>query len=79
MGSFGILAAVLLGVAFAIWIWRYFRGISRHRRGDEYAVVEPAEATIDPYLYVYVNQDGSARELHPDERSYLETYFSCPP
>jgi hypothetical protein len=24
---------------------------------------------------VYVNADGSARELHPDERNYLETPF----
>jgi len=30
----------------------------------------------EPYLYVYVNADGSARELHPNERRYLETPFS---
>jgi hypothetical protein len=28
------------------------------------------------YPYVYVNTDGSARELHPDERNYLETPFA---
>jgi len=28
-----------------------------------------------PYPYVYVNADGGARELHPDERDYLETRF----
>jgi hypothetical protein len=27
------------------------------------------------YLYVYVNADGTARELHPNERQYLETEF----
>jgi hypothetical protein len=27
------------------------------------------------YLYVYVNDDGTARELHPNERQYLETEF----
>lgn len=27
------------------------------------------------YRYVYVNSDGTARELHPNERSYLETEF----
>ena len=29
-----------------------------------------------PYPYVYVNADGSARELHADERQYLDTEFS---
>ena len=29
----------------------------------------------EPYPYIYVNADGSARELHPDERAYLETEF----
>ena len=28
-----------------------------------------------PYPYVYVNADGSARELHVGERKYLETEF----
>lgn len=28
-----------------------------------------------PYPYVYVNADGSARELHANERKYLETEF----
>ena len=27
------------------------------------------------YRYIHVNADGSARELHPDERVYLETEF----
>jgi len=29
----------------------------------------------EPYPYVHVNADGSARELHPSERRYLETEF----
>jgi hypothetical protein len=29
-----------------------------------------------PYPYVYVNADGTARELHASERRYLETEFS---
>jgi len=29
----------------------------------------------DPYPYVYVNTDGTARELHAGERRYLETEF----
>jgi hypothetical protein len=28
-----------------------------------------------PYPYVYVLADGKARELHPAERTYLETEF----
>ena len=28
-----------------------------------------------PYPYVYVNADGSAQELHPADRAYLETEF----
>jgi hypothetical protein len=30
----------------------------------------------EPYPYIYVNADGTARELHPEERQYLETEFS---
>ena len=33
--------------------------------------MSPAE----PYRYVHVEADGSARELHPDERAYLEQEF----
>jgi hypothetical protein len=31
--------------------------------------------TAEPYPYIYVNADGSARELHPNERNWLETPF----
>jgi hypothetical protein len=30
---------------------------------------------FENYAYVYVNADGTARELHADERQYLETEF----
>jgi hypothetical protein len=40
------------------------------------AVVDKAQATLEPYPYVYVNTNGSARELGGSERSYLETPFS---
>jgi hypothetical protein len=33
-------------------------------------------AIAEPYPCIYVNADGSARELHPDNRKYLETPFS---
>jgi hypothetical protein len=29
----------------------------------------------EPYPYVHVNADGTARELHPNERQYLESEF----
>ena len=41
-----------------------------------HAVVGENEAGANPYPYIYVNADGSARELHQDERQYLETRFS---
>ena len=34
-----------------------------------------SNADPPPYPYVYVNADGTARELHPAERSFLETPF----
>jgi len=30
---------------------------------------------MQPYPYIYVNADGTARELHAGERAYLETEF----
>lgn len=30
---------------------------------------------MEPYPYVYIDADGTARELHPAERAYLETEF----
>ncbi|MGC1354440.1 MAG: hypothetical protein WA851_01370 [Xanthobacteraceae bacterium] len=32
-------------------------------------------STAGPYPYIYVNPDGTARELHANERVYLETPF----
>lgn len=32
-------------------------------------------AKVEGYAYVYVNADGTARELHSNERQYLETEF----
>lgn len=41
-----------------------------------FAVVSVNEAKSNPYPYVYVNEDGSVRELHASERTELETPFS---
>ena len=32
-------------------------------------------SAADPYRFVYVQADGTVRELHEDERRYLETEF----
>jgi len=39
------------------------------------ATSDADDSTAQPYPYVYVNNDGTARELHPEERRYLETRF----
>jgi len=49
-----------IAVIIAILAWRF-----RPRRG-----AEPG------FRYVYVNQDGTARELSPDEQNYLSQEFS---
>jgi hypothetical protein len=41
-----------------------------------YVVVDAAAASLEPYPYVFVEDDGSVRELHSEERKYLETPFS---
>jgi hypothetical protein len=40
-----------------------------------HAVVSADEAAQDPYPYAFVNDDGTARELHAAERQYLERPF----
>lgn len=44
--------------------------------GPTFVVVTPEAARQNPYPYVYVNEDGTVRELRPDERSFLETSFT---
>jgi hypothetical protein len=41
-----------------------------------FTIVSKMEAKSVPYPYVYVNDDGSVRELHQSECTYLETPFS---
>jgi hypothetical protein len=65
---------VVLGIAVFVWIIRRF-GNSWPDQLDGHASVEKDRSRVRPYPYVYVNADGSARELHPDERDYLETRF----
>jgi hypothetical protein len=65
---------LLLGAAVLIWIVRRAGKTGPHHL-DGYAIVEKGRSSVEPYPYVYVNADRSARELHQDERDYLETPF----
>jgi hypothetical protein len=65
----------VLGISAAVWIVRRSRKISKRGRGLSFAILGREQASVDPYPYIYVNGDGSARELHPSERNYLETPF----
>jgi hypothetical protein len=40
-------------------------------------VVDEDQARAEPYPYVYLDADESARELHHSERTYLETSFDA--
>src|ERR1700683_5388526 len=49
--------------------------MSEHNERREYALVDTDKLPAGPYPYLFVNADGSARELHPKEREHLETPF----
>jgi hypothetical protein len=44
--------------------------------GQKFVIVSQDQAKSLPYPYVYVNVDGSVRELTANECKYLETPFS---
>jgi hypothetical protein len=46
-----------------------------HTRSLSFVIVDGNQAKIEPYPFIFVNGDGSARELHSGERNYLETPF----
>ena len=58
-----ILFGVLLVPILVLWGW--WTVLRRSRRPKE-----------SGFRYVYVNPDGSARDLTPDEQEYLNTLFS---
>jgi hypothetical protein len=41
-----------------------------------FSVVENDDADVDPYPYVFVDDDGRYRELSTDEKAYLQEKFS---
>jgi hypothetical protein len=46
----------------------------KRRREPSRRATETTPAA-EPYPYIYVNADGTARELHATERAYLETEY----
>lgn len=64
----------LAAIAIALVTWAYVRG----KRPPENAMPDgtsPRLGAEDPALYVFVEDDGSARELTPDEKEFLATGF----
>jgi hypothetical protein len=46
-----------------------------NRPNRSYAIVSKDEAKAVPYPFVYVNDNGTVREVHQTERVFLETHF----
>ncbi len=82
LGLFGV-AILILGIAAIFMILRRsplpkpndLKPVAQAKPSLAYAVVSKEESQAVPYPIVYVNDDESVRELHPDEREYLETPF----
>lgn len=80
-----IVGLVALGLGVAVFVWVLGRrpkvssgpgkALFRQSRTSGFAIAAVDEIGAEPYAYVYVNLDGTARELHPDEKQYLETPF----
>ncbi|MGD0628823.1 MAG: hypothetical protein ABR987_05695 [Terracidiphilus sp.] len=77
------LVALALGVAVFVWFLHRPKKMSSgpvealfsQSPTCGFAVATVDEVGAEPYAYIYVNSDGSARELHTDEKLYLETPF----
>ena len=57
---------------------RFWKFLGKYRQNRPVAVVGRDEARAEPYPYVWIDAGGSARELHADQRRYLETPFVFP-
>src|SRR5262245_11385279 len=68
----GQLLAILLLIAVATRVAIVRKHPERYGFSQ---LVDPERTASGPYPYVYVEQDGTARELHAEERAYLETRF----
>jgi hypothetical protein len=47
----------------------------RNKKSSLFAIVSESEAKTIPYPYVYIEKDGTVRELHASERKHLETPY----
>ena len=48
---------------------------NRNKKPLSFAMVSENDAKKIPYPYVYVEKDGTVRELHSSERKFLETPY----
>jgi len=72
-----LMFSLAIGSILRLFAWRATGDKSIRSPGSEreFAVVNGAESDSEPYPFIYVLEDGSARELHRREREYLETPF----
>jgi hypothetical protein len=79
-GTFRIVGLVSFGVLCLASVYRLIEGLLSGERPTvhmkAYAVVATDEASTTPYPYVYVESDGTVRELHAGERKLLEIAYS---
>ena len=72
---------LFLVITLMSWIFRRRMKLSNRKVMSRpvpklsFVAVNGEQARVEPYPFVYVNIDGSARELHPKERTYLKTPF----
>jgi len=59
-----ILQFAIVFIAIIVLVWAGYAFFNRSRRPKE-----------EGFQYVYVNEDGSVRQLSQDEREYLSTEF----
>jgi hypothetical protein len=73
MQYFAAATALILLALRGAWTIHRQRASRRTASGAWYGhpVVSPAQALQHPYPYVFINADGSVRELEADERAYL--------
>ncbi len=69
--------AGILFMALSALVWYARRPLRRARRrpGSQPIVVPQGNLRAGKYPYVFVNEDGSVRELHVVEKQYLEMPF----
>src|SRR6266481_1011879 len=66
-----LLFAAAVPCTLVIWVILFWKP-----HGRPSPLVSPEKANSETYPYVFVDNDGSVRELNQEERKYLETPFS---